>query len=168
MRPLAQGESGQATVEAAFVLPVALLLVLVLVQPGILLYDRVVMQGAAAAACRLYATASDAGNADACEDFVRRRLGAVPEQDNFHVHANGCSWEIEFSQADGGNVTVIIQGEVAPLPLLGAGAQLLGAVNNNGNFVVCVRASASALPRWASSALGGQSAQEMIGAWTTS
>ena len=33
-------EAGQATVEAAFALPIALALVILLVQPGILLYDR--------------------------------------------------------------------------------------------------------------------------------
>ena len=41
-------EAGQATVEAAFALPISLALVILLVQPGILLYDRIVMQQAAA------------------------------------------------------------------------------------------------------------------------
>mgnify|MGYP000134517313 CR=1 FL=1 len=36
---------GQSTVEAAVALPVVFLLVLLLVQPGIVLYDRMVMQG---------------------------------------------------------------------------------------------------------------------------
>ena len=57
-------EGGQATVEAAFALPIALLLVLLLVQPGILLYDRIVMQGAAAEACRLLATTDEADASD--------------------------------------------------------------------------------------------------------
>ena len=50
--------------EAAFALPIALLLVLLLVQPGILLYDRIVMQGAAAEACRLLATTDEADASD--------------------------------------------------------------------------------------------------------
>ena len=41
-------DTGHATVEAAFALPIALALVILLVQPGILLYDRIVMQQAAA------------------------------------------------------------------------------------------------------------------------
>ena len=39
-------ESGQATVEAAFLLPVLFVGLLLLMQPGILLYDRLVMQAA--------------------------------------------------------------------------------------------------------------------------
>ena len=53
-------ERGQSTVEAAFLFPVVFVLVLLLVQPGILLYDRIVMEGAAADACRLLATKTDA------------------------------------------------------------------------------------------------------------
>ena len=43
-------ESGQATVEAAFLLPVLFVGLLLLMQPGILLYDRLVMQAAASEA----------------------------------------------------------------------------------------------------------------------
>ena len=49
-------ESGQATVEAAFLLPVLFVGLLLLMQPGILLYDRLVMQAAASEGCRLLAT----------------------------------------------------------------------------------------------------------------
>ena len=44
-------ESGQATVEAAFLLPVLFVGLLLLMQPGILLYDRLVMQAAASEGC---------------------------------------------------------------------------------------------------------------------
>ena len=43
----ARDARGQSTVEAAVALPVVFLLVLLLVQPGIVLYDRMVMAGAA-------------------------------------------------------------------------------------------------------------------------
>ncbi len=56
MARMLRDERGQATVEAAFAVPVLMVLVLVLVQPGIILYDRIVMEGAAAAGCRLLAT----------------------------------------------------------------------------------------------------------------
>ena len=38
---------GQSTVEGAFLIPVILLMLMLLIQPGILLYNRVVMQSAA-------------------------------------------------------------------------------------------------------------------------
>lgn len=58
-------ERGQGTVEAAFVLPVLLGLVLFLLQPGIVLYDRVVMKSAAAEACRLLiVSGSDFGESE--------------------------------------------------------------------------------------------------------
>ena len=73
---LGRDESGQATVEATIALAVLLLVMLMLLQPGIVLYDRMVMADAAAEGCRLLATAE--GDAQAAEDFVRRRLGSVP------------------------------------------------------------------------------------------
>ena len=78
-------ESGQSTVEAAFALPVLMVLFLLLLQPGIILYDRIVMEGAAAEGCRLIATAADPGQVE--EDYIRRRLSAVPQADIFHVHS---------------------------------------------------------------------------------
>ena len=54
-------ESGQATVEAAFLLPVLFVGLLLLMQPGILLYDRLVMQAAASEGCRLLATKNRCG-----------------------------------------------------------------------------------------------------------
>lgn len=66
-------ESGQATVEAAFLLPVLFVWLLLLMQPGILLYDRLVMQAAASEGCRLLATKTAAAGdmAESCEAFVR-------------------------------------------------------------------------------------------------
>lgn len=83
-------ERGQGTVEAAFVLPVLLGLVLFLLQPGIVLYDRVVMKSAAAEACRLLAiSGSDFGESEeAVKAFIRHRLAAIPPQDLFHVHGS--------------------------------------------------------------------------------
>ena len=88
----ARDARGQSTVEAAVALPVVFLLVLLLVQPGIVLYDRMVMAGAAAEGCRLLATSD--GDAATCEEYVRRRLGAIPPLDVFHVHDSGCTWEV--------------------------------------------------------------------------
>lgn len=163
-------DRGQGTVEAAFALPVLLLLALLLIQPGIVLYDRMVMQSAAAEGCRLLATGTSAlgGMGDACEAFIRHRLGAVPQQDCFHVHdgADGCSWDITLQGDETAQtVTVRIANELRPLPLLDAGATLLGMVNDAGNIELEVEVEAPAQPGWAQDAFAGRSPAEWIGEW---
>ena len=113
----ARDARGQSTVEAAVALPVVFLLVLLLVQPGIVLYDRMVMAGAAAEGCRLLATSD--GDAATCEEYVRRRLGAIPPLDVFHVHDSGCTWEVRCEGGGAADVArVTVRTEVRPLPLL--------------------------------------------------
>ncbi len=144
---LGRDESGQATVEAAFALPVLLLVMLMLLQPGIVLYDRMVMADAAAEGCRLLATAE--GGAQAAEDFVRRRLGSVPPHDLFHVHGGGCTWQVECQGDEGSaEVSVRIATQLKPLPLIDYGARALGLVNGQGNFEVEVEATAPTQPDW--------------------
>lgn len=145
-------ESGQATVEAAFLVPVIFVALLLLLQPGILLYDRIVMQGAAAQGCRLLVTSTQAGGASAasCEDLVKRWLGAVPPHDLFHVHEPSCTWEVVCEGDEyAGEVAVSIQTKVRPLPLIGAVAAYAGAVDGDGNLTVAVRETASTQPAWA-------------------
>ena len=50
---LKQDSSGQATVESAFLIPIAFLLLLMLLQPAIVFYDRIVVNHSAAEAGRL-------------------------------------------------------------------------------------------------------------------
>lgn len=143
-------EQGQALVEGAVLIPVLLLLLMLLIQPGILLYNYLVMKGAAAEGCRLIATSS-AGQAGegSFEASIKRHLGAVPQQENFHVHASGCTWHIELEgneQSDQVNVT--IKNEVEPLPLFDFGAQALGMTNAAGNFVQEVTASRAVYNSW--------------------
>lgn len=158
------GDGGQTTVEAAFALPVLLLLVILLVQPAILLYDRMVMAGAAAEGCRLLATGE--GDEAACTAFVKRRLGAVPPQDHFHVHEGGCTWEVVCEGGAGADRSrVTVRTEVKPLPLLGAPAALVGLVNERGNIEVEVSAEAPTRAAWAQRSLGGASPNERAGAW---
>lgn len=160
-----RGESGQGTVEAAVALPVLLLLVLLLAQPAILLYDRLVMESAAGEACRLLATATSDGERQ-CREFVMRRLGAVPSADCFHVHSSGCTWRIAC-QGDGSSAQtkVTIATEVRPLPLVGAGAALLGVLNEHGCWEVKVDASMDARADWADASLGGSAPADKVGAW---
>lgn len=166
IRRAAAGQSGQSTVEAAFALPIAMLLVLLLVQPGIVLYDRIVMQAAASEACRLLATLDEGDESGVAEAFVRRRLGAIPGQECFHVHDGGCSWEIEFEGGQSSeSATCRIATQLKPLPLIDASSGLLGLTNESGNFLVRVEATMPTQPAWAWSASAGSSPSEWIGAW---
>lgn len=149
-RGVRPAEQGQALVEGAFLIPVLLLLLMLLIQPGILLYNYLVMKGAAAEGCRLIATSS-AGQAGtgSYEASIKRHLGAVPQQENFHVHAAGCTWRIEFEgdeQSD--QVRVTIKNEVKPLPLFDFGAQVLGMTNAAGNFIQEATATRAVYSSW--------------------
>ena len=71
-----RGTRGQVTVEAALLIPALLLGLVIAVQPGIVLFDRVVMESAAAEGCRALETASAADEGEVVE-YVQRRLGAA-------------------------------------------------------------------------------------------
>lgn len=147
--------------EASFALPIVLLLVLLLVQPGIILYDRIVMEAAAAEGCRLLATSSDGS---AAKDFIRRRLSAVPEQDLFHIHGGGCAWRIDLEGGESSSqASVVIHNEVRPVPLIGLGVQMLGLTNGNGNLEIEARASQPTQPDWAAAA--GITPSGWVNAW---
>ncbi|MEG0015196.1 MAG: TadE/TadG family type IV pilus assembly protein [Gordonibacter sp.] len=171
LRPLwtlRRDECGQATVEAAAVIPVLFVALLLLVQPGILLYDRMVMQAAAAEGCRLLATKTDTlGDMDgSCEAFIRHRLGAIPPHDSFHLHRGGCSWKIALEGNEASQtVRVTIGNDVRPLPLLDAAAVLLGMTDAAGNLHLEVSASLPTQPAWIDGAEAGRDPSAWIGAW---
>jgi hypothetical protein len=143
--------SGQATVEGAFLIPLILILLMLLIQPGILLYNRLIMQSAAAEGCRLLATRPTGtyGSQDAFEGTVLRHLGAVPQQENFHVHESGCSWKVTFEGNESSErVSVSIENQVKPLPFFDFGAGVLGLTNGEGNFYQKVQVSQRAKSAW--------------------
>lgn len=157
--------SGQAVVEAAFALPVMMVLMLMLVQPAIVLYDRAVMNAAAAEGCRLLATAR-ADEVEACEGYILRRLGSVPQQDLFHVHEPSCAWEVDLvGNSSSAEVTVRIANEVRLLPLIGAGATALGAAEGEGRMRIEVEATLPTQPSWISGSEVGYESAEWVGAW---
>lgn len=159
---------GQATVEGAFVIPVIFLLLLLLVQPGIVLYDRLVMQAAAAEGCRMLATRSSVSGAGpgAYEEAIRRHLGAIPQQENFHRHKDGCSWRIELEgDEESEQVTVRITGSMRMLPLLDMGGVLLGLGDGSGNIEVRAEATAAAQDGWVAGSEFGLSPSEWVGKW---
>ena len=126
-------ERGQATVEAAVLLPSVMLLLALLMQPACLLYTRMVMWSAASECARTLATAASADE-EACRQFVLRRLQAVPEVSIFHVGGRD-DWEVSLEyEEDGSVVTVSIAGRLRPLPLMGVSAHALG--KSEGNLVL--------------------------------
>lgn len=139
---LKHNENGQATVEAAVMIPVIFLILLLMIEPGILLYDWIVMNHAAASTCRVLSTSTDDMNM--VENFARRRLEAIPQQDNFHVHDGTCSYEISFEGKD----TVNIKNEVKPLPIIGFLSGVLGILNGNNNFELNVKSTQHLKPSW--------------------
>ncbi len=124
-----RGACGQATVEAALLIPVLLFGLVIAVQPGIVLCDRGVMEAAACAGCRVLETAS-AADEDEVVEYVQRRLGAVPAVSAFHEGV----WDVEVRGAgqNGECVSVRISHEYKPLPLVGQGLDFLGLVGGNG------------------------------------
>jgi len=168
VRAILRGRSGQATVEGAFVIPVVFLLLLLLVQPGILLYDRMVMNAAAAEGCRMLVTRAPESGADAraYEQAIRRHLGAIPQQENFHRHRDGCSWRIELVGDDrAAQVIVRISGSVRLLPLLDMGGTLLGIGDGSGNIEIAVESSAPTQNAWVSSSELGLNPGAWVKKW---
>ncbi len=161
-------DRGQATVEAAVLLPVFFLALLLLLQPAILLYDRVVMEGTATEVCRLLATKTDSlGSVDeSCQKFVRHRLGAIPPLDIFHVHEPACSWNIalvgdECEQ----KVSVRIAHQVRPLPILNIAANALGLTDEEGNFEVSVACELPSYAPWVVGSVDALAPLTWIGEW---
>lgn len=133
------------SVEAAVLLPVALVLVALLVQPACVLYTRSVMAATASELVRLAATSREAD--EPLRAFALRRLAAVPDVSVFH-EGGPDSWEVEVSGPDdGGVVTASIAGRVRPLPVLGVLASALGRVEG-GSVVLEVEVSGRAQAEW--------------------
>lgn len=126
-------------------------MLLLLLQPGIILYDRTVMAGAATEGCRLLATRTDAAGAgeEAYREAILRSLGSIPPEPHFHVHDGGCTWEIDLAGCESDpEVSVAISTKVEPLPIVGAAAGLLGALDGDGLFTVEVEMTAETQADW--------------------
>lgn len=126
---LASCEDGQSTVEAAVLLPTVMLIFAILLEPACLLYTRCVMHGAAAEGARIAATLYGEGT-NACQEYILRRLRAVPEASPFHVGGSG-DWTVSIDKGDK-QVTVAISGHARPLPLLGVVAKAFGSSDATG------------------------------------
>lgn len=128
-------------------IPVIFVLLLLLLQPGIILYDIVIMNNACTETCRVLSTASSNEKDKLCDSFARRRLSAIPQQDNFHVHSSGCTYEIELEGDHSTPVnTVTIKNQIKPLPLIGFLTEIFGMLNQNKCFEIIVSSSLSLKP----------------------
>lgn len=145
------------SVEAAVLLPVALTLVALLVQPVCVLYTHSVMASTAGELVRLAATSrADEGELRA---FALRRLAAVPEVSLFHVGGRS-AWDVRVEGPDEeGTVGVVLEGRVRPLPVLGVLAAALGEAEGD-EVVLRVETSATARADWIGGGYG-----DWIGIW---
>ncbi len=152
-------ESGQSTVEAAFLLPILIIVLGLLLQPAILLYNRCIMNEAASEGCRLVETNT---NDDATTHaFFIRRLSAIPDLSIFHDDED---WDISWSGGELGQpVTVKIVNHAYPLPLFGVLAGLAGNKSSDGRLEQTVEISSALAPDWASALGSGPS--DWIGSW---
>lgn len=140
-------KTGQATVEAAFMIPVLLTVVLLLIQPAIVCYDLVVMKSACAEACRL---ASEPGSNDEgyIQDFVKRKLSAVPQAEIFHMHDGGCSWDVKVDGIGSKTATVTVKNKLKVLPLIDVGLHAFGALGSNGELEIQSSSTQTSQPGW--------------------
>ena len=139
-------QSGQSSVEAAVLIPTAMLLLALLVQPVCMAYTRSVMEAAACGAARVLATAQ--GDDDLARRYAQRRLAAVPEVSVFHAGGKD-DWDVSVS-CSAGTATVEIRGHVRPLPLMDAIARAFVESDASG-VVLTVRVEERVRPEW----LGG-------------
>ena len=129
LRRRPKGSGGQASVEAALLIPIVLVGMLIAVQPAISLYDRMVMESAASEGCRVLETLPE-GDSEKARAYVRRRLEAIPDIPAFHEGA----WNIEVAGAgqQSACVSVRISHVYRPLPLIGSAMGLVGLADGDG------------------------------------
>jgi len=153
---------GQATVEAACMIPVVFILLLMLVQPAILLYNQMVMENAVAESCRLLSTCTSSGpnSAYQYQEYTIRRLASVPPIDIFHVSPDGQGWQIDYSGGENSSVvTVTISHKVKMLPIIGQAAGLIGLADGDGCLTQKVTVTMPTQPAWAFSGDAGSPSQ---------
>ncbi|MGN0075945.1 MAG: TadE family protein [Parafannyhessea sp.] len=137
-------DDGQATVEAAVMLPSLMLTLALLVQPACIFFTRTVMRSAAAEGVRVVSTDYD-GDLGDCREFVLRRLSAVPDVPLFHVGGRE-DWSVNLARR-GNRASVEIVGHVRPLPLLGVALSAFSEHDGDG-LVLRVSVTETVRPSW--------------------
>ena len=132
-------DKGQASVEAAVLIPITMCLIGLLLQPICLLYTRQVMQQSAGEAMRILATSDDISQ---CEDFIIRRMRAIPDISILRYK----SPEITISKASK-TATIKILQHVKPIPVLGIPLKSVFECDELG-FIVTVELTQEIVPKW--------------------
>lgn len=146
---LCSEKKGQASVEAALVLPILLLALAILLQPIFVLYTRAVMHEAAAEGVRVLMSYEGSGavSQESVHSYIQRRLSAVPNIAAFHTGGLE-GWLIAFEGSGSTQkVSVKVEGCFRPLPILGIVASMLGEVRGN-EVVLTVQVDQFAHPSW--------------------
>jgi hypothetical protein len=111
---------------------------LMIMQPAVLLYDRTVLNNAAAETARVLVTDQPAGDAGkhqgAVTGFALRRCEAIPDAPFFRVGEP----EVEYPETGTGSqwVSVRITVKAKPIPLIGLMGDAVGLTGEDGNFEV--------------------------------
>jgi len=125
-------DSGQAVAEAPIAIIALVALVILLLQPTILLYDRVIMNNAVAEAARVQVTEMDGGaQRGHLAAFVERRLRTIPNNPYFR-NAKPTVTPIEAGDYVGVKLTL----SVRPLPVLGPAMSWLGKRGPSGEILI--------------------------------
>ncbi len=135
-------EDAQATVEAAFILPVIILCMGLSVQPILCMYTKSLMQEAALEGVRFAMSEEDKNKT---ERFVRRRLEAIPASEIFHAGSDD-DWNIEIVRSQE-TVSITIVGHMKEIPLLGT-PSLLYLDHDEAGIVLKASASGVISPSW--------------------
>ena len=116
----------------------------------------------------MLATRSDDVGVDGSvvDEAIRRHLGAIPQQENFHRHRAGCSWVIETAGDEGSaEVSVRVRGSVRLLPLLDLGGTLMGIGDGAGNITLESKVSAPTQEAWVAESEFGMNPRAWVGKW---
>ncbi len=134
--------AGQASVEAALLFPVILMIIALLVEPVCILYTKTVMDGACAEGLRVATTSSDT---ELIESYIKRRLKAIPEIHLIHKRGDDHS-KISIDKKENYGL-IEITCHVAAMPPIGWCLFLAGQTDNQG-IVLHSSLSASTYPDW--------------------
>lgn len=141
------GDAGQATVEAAITTLFFFGIIILLVQPTIWLYTRMVMGSAAGETARVVATRTPDMSERAIGLYALRRLQAVPPVSYFRVDDGSEmeGWKVDLAGGpDAEWATVTISCKQQPMPFLGLIANVAGMTGTDGLMTMRVSASVPA------------------------
>lgn len=144
-------EIAQASVEAAFILPVALLLCGMVIQVGIYGFTRSVMMRTCAETVRVAAFDFDGNTQDCCE-FAKRRLAAIPNLALFHTPPAD-DWDIQIHVTNR-SAKVSITGHFQPIPVIGMLVEAFGEKDDKG-CVIKAEVEGNTQPSWVEGSYDG-------------